>query len=240
MGQKQHESRKSKMNPSMRNLKNESDSGDYQDAEPMSHGEAISRNAVQLYVNNKLSPDQELRFEEHYFECPECAEAVAAQQDRLSAAAAASPQTWWRRFSFAVLVPVSAALLALATFQNVVTLPSLRTQLAQLTAPQANTVIVAHQVLLGSPLGETIKTPSVSVEMKLPDDVSSPYYRVEFVSEAKRSLSQVVPAPDGQRLSLHIPSQTLGHGSFNVTVYGLATQESKPGPPIGQYHFNIQ
>jgi len=231
------------MNPSMRNLKNESGSGDYQDAEPMSHGEALSRNAIQLYVQHNLPPDQELRFEEHYFECPECAEAVATQQDRLSAAAAvvASPQQpWWRRLSSPFLVPATAALLALATFQNVVTLPSLKTQLAQLTLPQANTVIVAHQVLLGSPLGETIKTPSVTIEMKLPEDASSPYYRIEFVNETKRSMSQVVPAPDGQRLSLYIPSQTLGHGSFNVTVYGLATQESNPGPPIGQYHFNIQ
>jgi len=32
----------------------------------------------------------------------------------------------------------------------------------------------------------------------------------------------------------------LNAGAYNVFVYGLATQDAKDGPKIGQYYFNIQ
>ncbi len=47
---------------------------------PMSHEEAAEMNAVEMYVLKDLTPDEERRFEEHYFTCQECACGVAVEQ----------------------------------------------------------------------------------------------------------------------------------------------------------------
>jgi hypothetical protein len=228
------------MSEPIRNQSKKLNPYDYENSNPMSHREALDLNAVELYALNDLTPEQELRFEEHYFECRECARAVAVQQALATQARAAKPEPWWRRLAFPVLTPATAALLTLAAFQNFQSIPSLKTELAQLSSLQPNTVIMARPVLMGTQDGESIKTPSVTVEFTLPPGAASPFYRVELLGDGKQPISQVVPAPDGSRLSLHVTSHTLGHGPFNVMVYGLTKQESKEGPRIGQYHFNIQ
>jgi hypothetical protein len=83
-------------------------------------------------------------------------------------------------------------------------------------------------------------TPSVTVEVTLPSGAASPYYRVDILGEGRPPLSQVLPEPRGSRLSVHVPSKTLGRGSFNVLVYGLSTPDSREGPQAGEYRFNIQ
>jgi len=227
------------MNEPTRNLKNKANLSGFENQTPMSHEEAIDLNAVEMYVLKDLPPEEELRFEEHYFACQECARAVAVEQT-LTSVAPPKAQPWWRRLAFPVLIPATAALLAVAAFQTFHSIPSLEAQLAALSAPQANTAITAHPVQLGTQSGESIKTPSVTVELNLPVGAASPFYRVELLGEGKPPVSQVIPAPEGSRLSLHVTSQTLGRGSFNVLVYGLAMPDSRDGPQIGQYQFKIQ
>jgi len=209
----------------------------FESAEPMSHEEALEINAVEMYILRELAEEEKQRFEAHYFECHECAQAVAVEQTLT--AAAPRPEPWWRRLAFPVLIPVAASFMALAAFQTFHSIPSLKAQIAQLSAPEANTVITAHPVELGTPSGEAIKTPSVTVELNLPPGAASPFYRVDILGEGKPPLSQVLPEPKGSRLSEHVPTKTLGHGSFNVLVYGLTTPDSREGPQAGQYHFNI-
>jgi hypothetical protein len=227
------------MSEPTRNLKNKTNLSGFENPTPMSHEEALDLNAVELYVLKELPPEEELRFEEHYFACRECARAVAVVQT-LASAAPPLAQPWWRRLAFPVLIPATAALLAIAAFQTFHSIPYLEAQLAALSAPQANTAITAHPVQLGAEGGEPIKTPSVTIELNLPVGAASAFYRVEILGEGKIPVSQVIPAPEGSRLSLHVMSLTLGHGSFNVLVYGLAMPDSKDGPQIGQYQFKIQ
>jgi hypothetical protein len=132
--------------------------------------------------------------------------------------------------------------MALAAFQTFHSIPRLKAQIAELSEPQANTVITAHQVEKGTLSGEPVRTPSVTVEVNLPPGAASPFYRVDILGEGKLPLSQVVPEPRGQssRLSVQVLSKTLGHGSFNVLVYGLTTPDSREGPQAGQYYFNIE
>jgi hypothetical protein len=42
----------------------------------MEHDDAVSSHAAERYVARELSPAERSDFEQHYFECPECAEAV--------------------------------------------------------------------------------------------------------------------------------------------------------------------
>ncbi len=65
------------------------------DAEPMSHEEAEEVHAVEGYLLNDLTEWQRARFEAHYFECQECAEAICAGQALLDGIR--HPQPWWKR-----------------------------------------------------------------------------------------------------------------------------------------------
>jgi hypothetical protein len=204
----------------------------------MSHEEVIDRNIVQLYVRRDLSPEREHRFETHYFECRDCAEAVALEQSLR--ALSSRPEPWWRRLAFPILAPATATLLALVAFQNFYSIPSLKAQLALLSVPQANTVITAHPVQMGIQDGEPLSTPSATIELILPTGPRSPFYRVELLGQGREPVSLVVPTPQGSRLSLHVTRETLGHGSHSVSVYGLDKHGSSDGPKNGQYYFNIQ
>jgi hypothetical protein len=212
---------------------------DYENIDAMSHAEAEQLNAAQRYSLHKLSPEQENRFEAHYFECATCAHAVEREQFMLPASQS-KRQPWWRRVAVPALVPVTAASLAVAGFETFYSIPSLKMQLSEVLAPQANTSIIAHPVQMGSEDGEQVKTESVTIEFNLPDDSDSPLYRVELRSEGKPAISQVVPAPARSRVSLHLMRRTLGHGPYNVLVYGLTNENSQDGPQIGQYHFDIK
>ena len=227
------------MNESIRHQTGQPEPYDYRKSNPMSHREVQDLGAVKLYVRHQLAPDQEVRFEEHYFGCRDCARSVEHEQAKAESLRSAS-NPWWTRLAFPVLAPATAALLGLVAFQNIQVIPSLESQLAQTNVLQPNTVITAKEDQLGPEEGEFIKTPSVTIELNLPADADSPFYRVELGGNGKRPIDQVVPAPKSFRLSMHMPSRTLGNGSFNVLVYGLATQDSKDGPQIAQYHFTTK
>jgi hypothetical protein len=206
--------------------------------EPMSHREALDMGAVELYLLNDLLPEQRLRFEAHYFQCPACANAVTVGQTFMHAVRPV-PEPWWRRLAFPVLTPATAVLLVLLTFQNVSTIPSLRSQLAFLSAPQPNTVIVAHPSEKGQLDTAPVKTDSLTIEIVLPADATSPFYRID-IQGPNRSVSQIVPAPDGSRLSLHASKQALGYGTFDVRVSKLATRTSQASGSPEHYYFTIQ
>jgi hypothetical protein len=227
------------MNESIRRHTGQPESYDYRHGNPMSHREVRALRAVKLYVRHQLTPDQELRFEEHYFGCRACARSVEREQAAAESARSAS-KPWWARLAFPLLAPVTAALLGLVAFQNIQVIPSLESQLARTNVLQPNTVITARQDQLGPEEGELIQTPSVTIELNLPADANSNFYRVELRGNGNRPIAQVVPAPRGFRLSMHMPSRTLGNGTYNVLVYGLATQDSKDGPQIAQYHFTTK
>ena len=106
----------------------------------MDHREAQDTKASERYLLGELSELERFAFEEHYFECRECAEDVragAAMARGIRALAregtrevAASPR-WWKGW-MPVLAPSMAAcaLACIAGYQALVTIPGLR-------APQA-------------------------------------------------------------------------------------------------------
>jgi hypothetical protein len=126
----------------------------FENAEPMSHEEALGINAVEMYILRELEEQEKQRFEAHYFECRECAQAVAVEQTLTGTVP--RPEPWWRRLAFPVLIPIAASFVALAAFQTFRTIPSLKEQVAQLSAPTANTAITAHPVELGTVNGNAV------------------------------------------------------------------------------------
>lgn len=121
----------------------------------MNHAEAIEKMATEKYLLGELSPELRDSFEEHFFECPECAMDVRAAAlfieeakehlpeltgplavpaaerkpfvERKQVAPLEKKQPWWSQLLRpALAVPVFAALLAVVGYQNMVTLPELR------------------------------------------------------------------------------------------------------------------
>jgi hypothetical protein len=201
----------------------------------MSHEEAADMNAVEMYVLKDLTPDEERRFEEHYFTCQECACGVAVEQALVThAGVATARQSWWRRWAFPVLTPVTAALLGLVAFQGV--------ELSKLDKPLPNTDVLAEPLVKSATeKSKSIATASVTIEVNLPDEAPPfPFYRLVLLGEGKAPVSQVLPAPEGSRLSMQVLSRTLSSGSYNVSVFGLPKHDAQDGSRLGQYSFQIQ
>ena len=116
----------------------------------MDHTEAVQQMAAERYLLEELTPEERDRFEEHAFDCPECALDLCAgaafvdeakvQLPELAAglpaasAGTGKPRRRWRSWFSdwsplmhpAFAAPVFAALLLVVSYQNLVTLPALR------------------------------------------------------------------------------------------------------------------
>ena len=117
----------------------------------MKHPEAIRQMAVEKYLLNELSPELRRSFEEHLFECKECEFDVQAgyalidgSKEALSSSAVevpkavvpGKPNQWLSWLRPAIAVPVMALLVAVVVYQNLVTVPGLRNEVAVAQAPQ--------------------------------------------------------------------------------------------------------
>jgi hypothetical protein len=122
--------------------------------ESMDHSEAVQEMAAEKYLLDELSPNLRDAFEEHLFDCPECAFDVRAGASFVNEAKIQLPQlpastaepapawpgqtrqaakkrnglSWWRPFfaSPVFAAPVFATLLIVIGYQNLVTYPALR------------------------------------------------------------------------------------------------------------------
>ena len=113
----------------------------------MDHDSAAAQNMTERYLLDELDPATRDEFEEHYFNCTECAadvQAAAFLVDRIRDGAISGPEVhpvplsqagpprpaWlaWLRPRF--VVPVLAGLLLVVGYQNLVTYPRLSRQLS--------------------------------------------------------------------------------------------------------------
>lgn len=153
----------------------------------MDHTEAVRLQAAEKYLLNEFTPPQREEYEEHYFDCYECAEDLKAtasfmesvrqlvregvlepQVARVQLPARAAQATpaltnrgWfaWLRPEFAV--PVFAALLVFIGYQNGVTIPQLKNAGAQARIPE-----IAKYVSL-PPVGSRSEAgPSLAIKVK--------------------------------------------------------------------------
>ncbi len=113
----------------------------------MDHADAVRLQAAEKYVLGELSGDLREAYEEHYFDCAECAFDVKAAamfvegarelakdrgQDAVPARIAETTKPTWLDRVFGswlrpvIAVPALAILLAAVIYQNAVTIPALR------------------------------------------------------------------------------------------------------------------
>jgi len=113
----------------------------------MDHQEALRLQAAEKYILGELPPDLREQFEEHYFDCPECAmglrglgtfvtaSRLVLKEEEISPqvssyGATAERPGWFNWLHPVIAVPAIMALAAFVVYQITVTIPSMRKHVA--------------------------------------------------------------------------------------------------------------
>ena len=211
---------------------------------------------TEQYLLDELSPEARSEFEEHFFECRDCAQDVRAavlflEQSRQvlgEAAEAAAParqrvpekQTagWlaWLRPAFAA--PALAALLLVVGYQNLVTLPRLSKANSAQVLPWAS---VNVGTFAGD--GTTITVPRDSgfvLFLRIPPDRAYSRYTADLYNPSgKVEWSLAIPAAEGQdQWPVQVPAARREAGTYTLKLAGVSSAgESKQ---VGQASFELQ
>ncbi len=217
--------------------------------------------ATERYLLDELSPELKEAFEEHMFECTECALDVRAGNVFLSEAKVQLPELkaraavqaparpvpakekkpWWSVFAMpALAAPAFAALLAVIAFQNFSTIPSLRSAAEEpsIIAPSS-----LHADTRGSEptVVQADRKQGANVLIELPQQPN--YSSYEFAlndPQGKRFWTRTVTAPQSGTLSLTIPGTGLQEGSYTLNIAGISPQGARTdlGRRTLDVHFN--
>jgi hypothetical protein len=207
----------------------------------MDHSEAVRVNMVEKYLLGELSPDVRDQFEEHYFDCPECAADVRALSTFMATSrtifneesAVKTPSTvqkparvgWFSWLRPAVAVPAIAALAAVVIFQAAVTIPSLKQQAGMQGRGQ---VYESSFRLQGSTRGESATTVAISPNQSFALDFdftpsqTFPSYLGTLVNSSGTTVLTFRVSGDGANKELHlvIPENKVSPGTYNLVFTG--------------------
>lgn len=215
----------------------------------MDHSEAVNAMMAERYLLDELSPDERDAFEEHFFDCAECAidvragaafvQEAKAQLPGLTLEAApkaraASPvkdsDSWLDRlrrlFSSPLLAgPVFAALIAVIGYQNLVTVPGLRTVA---TEPRLLTPVTLHGATRGEPVAiDADRGAGVVLMVDVPVRPEITSYSLALTDPRGKlawtqNVSGDVVVAQGDTVSLVIPGSGLQAGTYSLRISGSA------------------
>lgn len=212
----------------------------------MDHVEAVRSKAAERYLLGEMTPKAREEYEEHFFGCVECAQDVQAAavfvdaardvlgSEGVSAAPAKSerkPPFWTLVLRPAFAIPAMALMLFVVGYQNLRTIPQMRSELAQSNSAQVPEMFS----LLGanSRGGETLE---VSVPrdrefgfyVDIPSSQQFSHYTLGIESDAgPTGLSSAVSAQEAKE-TVHFvaPPSRLSSGKYSLVVRGYDPQKS--------------
>jgi hypothetical protein len=221
----------------------------------MDHTTVVRDRTTERYLLNELDSEVRNEFEEHYFDCPECALDVSAasqfvEQSKLVLAESSDPvptlstpgpgpakHGWfaWLRPAFAA--PALALLLAVVGYQNLVTYPRFQAELKQ---PQILPAVSVNVGTYGA--GETTvpEGKGLLLSLRIPPDGGFVRYTVELYNPGGKSAASftVTPAAGQDQWSVTIPGITREAGTYTMAVHGVTSGgEAKD---LGSSSFQLQ
>lgn len=210
----------------------------------MDHSQATEQMMTERYLLDELSPEEREAFEEHVFDCPECAldlragsafitEAKAQLPELVSQSSSAAPQpvrpgtkkrgwSFWLQPAFAV--PVFAILVAVIAYQNISLIPGLE---KDSVAPRILHSTAIHIGTRGSPhtpiTADRTEGLALSFELPQASDYTSFVFEL-YDPRGKQVWTHDVTgstAGDDGILSLVIPGAGLEEGSYILVMSGV-------------------
>lgn len=219
---------------------------------PMDHSEAVEMMATERYLLGELSAEQREAFEAHYFECYECALDVRAESAMLAEMKVQLPQMeksaskvaglpgaskpepkqrdWFAWVRPAWAVPAFAALLMVLGYQNLATIPGLR---SAADAPRVTPWSTLHVgTRAGAQMAVTAdrKAGAVLLIDDVPNDANYASLAFELADpQGKLFWSETVKPPAGGdgAISVTIPGGGLQQGAYTLTIAGITPEGSR-------------
>jgi len=214
----------------------------------MDHNEAIQRQAAVKYVLGELSEVQREEYEEHYFDCAECAidlKALATFTDTTREVfrqeKANRPATdpvpafagWLRWFQPLTAIPAFAALLLIIAYQNTVTIPQARDEAS---SGAAQLFVSSHAPKMAVTRGsEEVKLsvrPNESLPLKFDFTPKTSFdaYVCQLQDESGRSVLQVrVPGSfTNKELNLVVPAGLVKPGKYTLVFTADPGSKGQP------------
>lgn len=213
----------------------------------MDHDLVVREKMPEKYLLGELDSNLRDEFEEHFFQCPECAFDVRAGSEFVAHSKhilkeseeprrAATPQPepgrgkWysWLRPQFAI--PAFALLLVVVGYQNLVTLP----QLARaVRTPQVLPATSVNLLTYGASDSELAihNGESFLVNVIVPPGAHYLAYRVELYNPVGNLAESLSISPSaGDTWPIRFPSRNWKSGRYKLTVHGLnAGQDTEVG-----------
>jgi hypothetical protein len=218
----------------------------------MDHSDALRLKATERYLLNELEPDQLDQFEEHLFDCPECAIDIRAgamflEQAKNQLAPATdsvplrkpirSPWSSWLRPAFAI--PALALLLVVIGYQNLVTFPALQQALHRpQVVPWASVNVGTWGA--GGPVIEAKPGQGILLFVRIPPENAYLSYAADLYNPAgKLEWSLSFPANAGQdQWPLQVPGSNWQAGTYTLKVRG--TTPAGESKDLGRTSFDLQ
>jgi hypothetical protein len=221
----------------------------------MDHHEALRREAVEKYLLDELSPRERDEFEEHFFDCPECAADLkttaafldeAKRELRRAPTAKLAPRVrkpfrlgfLWRP---AVLAPAFALLLSVIVYQDVrVFAPAAES--ARLDRPEvlsAVSLIGANSRGGGNPSVAVGKDQPILLTLDIPATEQYTSYTCALVAPSGATIWRVPVSASQARdtVSIRVPGADLQPGDYTLRVQANPAR----GEPadIARYRFTL-
>jgi hypothetical protein len=214
----------------------------------MDHNQAVQLQAAVKYVLGELPQVQRDEYEEHYFDCAECAVDIKAlatfadttrevlrQEKEKQFAKNLVPARggWLRLFQPAVAIPAMAVLLLMLGYQSFVSVPHWKTLATQSAAPRllpmfslitANTRSsdsLAFRVRSGEPFG---------LYLDVPTDAAYQAYLLRLVDPKDQSrILRALSYEEAQKTQVVEVNPGQSPGAYQIVVLGLRNNETDPG-----------
>jgi anti-sigma factor RsiW len=228
----------------------------------MDHTEALKNEVADRYLLGELSDPERERFEEHYFECQQCAADLQAglalslnaravfQEERPLPARAAEPARpgWWDRWMAAWAKPLVAAtslatcvLAVVCAWQAGVVIPQLRRQAGTVEQAAALPTFALAAITRGEPAAVIVPRQSrwFSLSFDVDPQVSYASYRCDLIDESGTSRFQlpVAAPPPGQPISVLLPVREVRPGKYKLNLQGVRGETVSP---VSEFAFHLQ
>ena len=229
----------------------------------MDHDMVVRQKMTERYLLGELDPAARDEFEEHFFDCADCAldvhagslfveqsKVVLAEKPELVAAGlpATAPVPakpgWLAWLRPAVVVPVMVMLLAVIGYQNLVIYPQMQ---QALNSPQVLPWASVNVGTYGSegPVITTRPGEGFLLFVRIPPEGGYSHYMAELYNPGgKLEWSLTIPVASGKETSaqdqwpVQVPGANREAGSYTLTVRGVtAAGESRD---IGRTSFELQ